>query len=120
MITDRRLSLRFETFCLVKVQSNEHGVAHCVARNVSEGGIFLETRNTLPLGTAMRIWFYAPDGTPRISALGEVKRHYCFHYMENEQPRALTGMGVRFLRFEDRSEEYVATVLRRAAPSTTH
>lgn len=120
MTTDRRNSIRFDAFCIVKVQSREHGISHCVARNVSEGGVFLETRDTLPLGTALRVWFYAQDGSPRISAIGEVKRHYCLHYMNGDRPQSLTGMGVKFMQFEDRSDELVATVLRRASPTTSH
>jgi hypothetical protein len=120
MTADRRNSIRFDAFCIVQVQSSEHGISHCVARNVSEGGVFLETRETLPLGTAIRVWFFAQDGAPRISAIGEVKRHYCLHYMRDDKPQSLTGMGVTFLEFEDRSDELVSTVLRRsAAPSST-
>lgn len=104
MDTERRHSLRLEAFCLVKLQSAEHGISYCVARNVSEGGIFLEVRQPLPLGATLRLWFLTPDGRARISAIGEVKNHYYLHYNARRKPRALTGMGVRFLTFEDPAE----------------
>lgn len=104
MNSERRQSLRFETCVLVRVQSTEHGITHCVARDVSAGGIFLEMREPLPLGAAVRVWFENPgeDGAS-ISAVGEVKNHYFLQYgdADTQTPRSLTGMGVRFVKFEE-------------------
>jgi hypothetical protein len=122
MTRDRRESLRFETCCLVKVQSAEHGISHCVVRNLSEGGVFLETHSSpLPIGAAVRIMFEDqsdPQGT-RLAALGEVKNHYFIHYGQDRVTRAITGMGVRFIRFEDRSDD-VCVPRTHAADVTLH
>lgn len=101
MSSERRHTLRFETFCLVEIQSPERGASVCVARNVSEGGIFLQTDDPLPLGTPIRVCFSSTDqGGSRISALGEVKNHYFLQYNVNRSPCTLNGMGVRFIKFE--------------------
>ncbi|MBK6848661.1 MAG: PilZ domain-containing protein [Proteobacteria bacterium] len=111
--TDRRHSLRMDAFALVRVETEEHGAGHFVARNVSEDGIFLETRDPLPLGSALRIWFTSPDSRTRVCARGEVKNHYHLHFGQQRQPRALTGMGVRFTGFEDPLASIGALVPRR-------
>lgn len=72
-----------------------------VARNISEGGMFVETRDPQPLGSQVRVTFPSPSG--EMTAVGEVR--YVCHLLgrtgDDEQARAAVhGMGVRFLYFE--------------------
>ena len=107
MITDthseRRSWLRFRTALPVLIESQLHGAMRCVARNVSKGGLCVELHEPLPLGTAISVWFIAPDGT-RIGAAGVVKNHYIFNYFCDQKQRQVRGMGVRFTGFEPDSE----------------
>src|SRR5687768_559688 len=78
--TDKRQHLRFDKVFPVRVESILFGEVSCVARNVSAGGIFLETRDPLPLGARVRIAFLNPDESAEIVAIGEVKNHYFVNF----------------------------------------
>lgn len=98
---ERRNWTRLNTVFPVIVESSLFGFQNCIARNISGGGIFLEARDLLPLGTDISVFFSLPSGGCRIMAQGEVKNHYVLNYQADEGPRAFTGMGVRFTKFED-------------------
>jgi hypothetical protein len=102
---NKRGALRFEKVFPVIVSSTEFGEANAMARNISAGGILLEVREPLPLGTEVRILFAMPDSQASIVARGEVKNHYFLNYTDSGEPRSLTGMAVRFTTFESESEE---------------
>ena len=102
---DRRRSYRFDKVFQVEVSSPIFGSYLCVARNISAGGIFLETFDPLPLGSEVRIHFEIPDSQGEVVAIGEVKNHYYLNYQQDGAPRSLMGMGVRFLGFENNGEE---------------
>jgi hypothetical protein len=77
-----------------------------VARNISQGGMFVETRAPQPLGSQVRITFPAERG--ELTAVGEVR--YVCHLLGRSPnvergPLALRGMGVRFLYFEPGEEQ---------------
>ncbi len=72
-----------------------------VARNISEGGLFVETRDPQPLGSQVRVTFPSPSG--EMTAVGEVR--YVCHLLgragtDAPAQAAVHGMGVRFLYFE--------------------
>jgi hypothetical protein len=72
-----------------------------VARNISEGGLFVETRDPQPLGSQVRVTF--PSQSGEMTAVGEVR--YVCHLLGRAGSDALVhaavhGMGVRFLYFE--------------------
>jgi hypothetical protein len=96
--TERRAALRFDKIFPVLVESTLYGTIRCVARNISAGGMFLETPEPFPLGTEVHIHI-EQDGES-IVARGEVKNHYFFNYAEGPSARSLSGMGIRFLHFE--------------------
>jgi hypothetical protein len=102
---NKRRALRFEKVFPVIVSSTEFGECNAMARNISAGGILLEVREPLPLGTAVRVHFAMPDSQASIVARGEVKNHYFLNFNDDGEPRALTGMAIRFSTFEAESEE---------------
>src|SRR4051794_28523369 len=57
---EKRQHLRFDKVFPVRVESILFGDLSCVARNVSAGGIFIETSEPLPLGARVRICFLNP------------------------------------------------------------
>ena len=96
---ERRRSSRFDKVFAVYL-TGDAGLARGIARNISDGGMFIETREPVPLGS--RIWVTFSDDTTgsELSALAEV-RYQCFlNYAGPPGQNALRGMGVRFVGFD--------------------
>jgi hypothetical protein len=110
---EQRQHLRFDKVFPVRLESILFGEVACIARNVSAGGIFLETSDPLPLGARVRVRFLNPEETAEIIALGEVKNHYFVNYVQNGINRSVTGMAVRFSSFEDESQAILRDCLDR-------
>lgn len=110
---EQRQHLRFDKVFPVRLESILFGDVSCIARNVSAGGIFLETSDPLPLGARVRVRFLNPEETAEIVALGEVKNHYFVNYVQNGVSRSVTGMAVRFSSFEEESQNILRECLDR-------
>jgi hypothetical protein len=110
---EKRQHLRFDKVFPVRVESILFGDISCVARNVSAGGIFIETAEPLPLGARVRICFLNPEETAEIVAIGEVKNHYFMNYAHNGTSRSVIGMAVRFTGFEEESQDILRDCLDR-------
>lgn len=98
--TEKRASLRFDLTFPVLVSADGFGTFRCIARNISEGGMFLQTGNPLPLGSVIRIHFAMENGQDEIVALAEIKNHYYLSFSDGSDLRSVTGMGVKFVEFE--------------------
>ena len=95
---DRRVGPRLDKVFPVWIEGDRGG-ALGVARNISDGGMFVETQEPQPLGTQVRITF--PSQSGEMSAIAEVR--YVCHLLGRDfedSHAALRGMGVRFLYFE--------------------
>jgi hypothetical protein len=97
---ERRTAARLDKVFPVFIEG-ERGGALGVARNISEGGMFVETRNPEPIGSQVRITF--PSGSGEMTAVAEVR--YVCHLLGKlgdggVRRAAVRGMGVRFLYFE--------------------
>jgi hypothetical protein len=97
---ERRLGPRLDKVFRVYLEG-ERGMGLGIARNISEGGMFVETRAPQPIGTQVRITFPADAG--EMACVAEVR--YVCHLLgrtpvAERGPLALRGMGVRFLYFE--------------------
>jgi Tfp pilus assembly protein PilZ len=102
---EKRRNHRFDKAFPVSIRSETFGECCAVARNVSEGGIMVEVTDPLPLGTEVQVYFSMPESPARIVARGEVKNHYFLNFADpNGATKALTGMGVRFTRFESEAD----------------
>lgn len=83
----------------------ERGEVHGIARNISPGGLFVETPVTEPIGSEVRVNFTSFSGGGLV-AVGEVR--YVCHLVGRRAPGSdgpdvpvgVQGMGIRFLRFE--------------------
>jgi len=105
---ERRKSSRFDKVFTVYL-TGDAGLARGIARNISDGGMFIETRDPFPLGS--RVWVtFSDEGTgTELSALGEV-RYQCFlNYAGPPGQNALRGMGVRFISFDAKNAELGVT-----------
>ncbi len=100
---ERRQAPRLDTVFPVWIEG-DRGPGVGVARNISEGGMFIETREPQPLGSQVRVCFPAAWG--EMTAVGEVR--YLCHLLgrladgaPGGSPHAIVrGMGIRFLYFE--------------------
>lgn len=96
---ERRGSSRIDKVFPVLVFSEEVGEQWCVARNISETGMFIEMPEPLPLRTKVIIRFQMPGDEAAICAIARIQNHYYLQYAGTDGLRALTGAGLRFLRF---------------------
>lgn len=97
---DRRTSMRFDKAFPVYL-SGEEGMTRGIARNISDGGMFIETREPYRLGSRIKITFVAADSTAEITMVAEV-RYQCFlsYGGTGDNESQLRGMGVRFVEID--------------------
>lgn len=112
--SERRNWLRWDKVFPVLVESPIHGFMNCIARNISCGGLFIETRAPLPLGSPLRVYFSLPDGHQGFSAEGKVKNHYFLNYGSSTGPQATMGMGVRFTEIDNDGQRELRKTLENA------
>jgi hypothetical protein len=106
---ERRATGRLDKVFAVWLEG-ERGEAHGIARNISPGGLFVETPETQPIGSEVRVNF-SPSGGG-IVAVGEVR--YVCHLVGRRAPGSegpdvpvsVQGMGIRFVRFEAASAPF--------------
>jgi len=110
---EQRTSFRFIRVIPVTYASEEFAEIRAIARNISAGGMLIETPFPPALGTEVRIHFQIPDSQASIMVRAEVKNHYVFNYSENGDPKVARGMGVRFLEFVEDSEQEMRSSLAR-------
>lgn len=104
--SERRLEDRFDKVFSVHMQGI-FGSTLGIVRNISAGGMFIETPDPFPLGSRMRVTFHLEGNGIEMVAIGEVA-HLCFlNRTAGGAPRSLiTGMGVRFVAFVDEAEPW--------------
>jgi len=75
-----------------------------IARNISEGGLFVETATPHPIGSQVTVSF--PSDAGDMTAVAEVRYvcHLVGRRAGQELHASVHGMGVRFLYFEPRGE----------------
>ena len=98
---ERRMVDRFNKVFSIYI-TGPWGTSFGIARNISEGGMFIETPDPYPLGSRMQVTFSLPQSVTEMTALAEVV-HLCFL---NRTPagaprRVMVGMGVRFVGFAE-------------------
>jgi hypothetical protein len=98
--SERRQGPRLDKVFRVYLEGDQ-GCGLGIARNISEGGMFVETRSPQAIGSQVRITF--PSDAGDMLAVAEVR--YVCHLLGRGRgpapgPLALRGMGLRFLFFE--------------------
>jgi hypothetical protein len=96
---ERRGATRIDKVFRVLIAWDQGGEQWAIARNISESGMFVEMAEPLPLRTKVVVRFRTPDDGEEIVALGRVQNHYYLQYADAGGLRALSGIGLRFLRF---------------------
>lgn len=98
---EKRIHIRFDKLFAVVLASELYGEAVVVARNVSAGGMLVQTPDVLPLGAVVSVHFRMTDCEDEIVARAEVKHHLCLNFATGgDEPRAARAMGLRFLDFD--------------------
>ena len=101
--SDRRTGSRLDKVFPVWLEG-VHGCGMGIARNISEGGMFVEPATPHPIGSQVQVSFPSESGD--MVAVGEVR--YVCHLVGRKAGQdvhaAVHGMGVRFLYFEARGE----------------
>ena len=77
----------------------EHGVASGVGRNITDAGMFVETREPFPLGTRVKVTFTPPDnGGAELTLEGEVRYQCYINFARADTTRAgMRGIGLKFV-----------------------
>ena len=99
---DRRQNLRFDKVFTVYLTTPE-GMTRGIARNISTKGIFVETRDPLPLGGRLKVTFSGDDGT-EMTALCEVRYQVALNYGSEEGAAGTRGAGLRIIAYETRED----------------
>lgn len=100
---DRRRHLRFDKVFTVYI-STPDGLTRGIARNISATGLFVETREPMPLGGRVRVTFTGEDGT-EMTCLCEVRYQVALSYGRGEEePGHTRGMGLRIVAYETQED----------------
>lgn len=98
--TDRRQARRLDKAFPVFI-AGDRGVAFGIARNISDGGLYVESHEVYRIGSTLTITFAFPGSQAEMSVECEVRYTTALNYGKGEDgmPRSTTGMGLRFVRF---------------------
>jgi hypothetical protein len=100
---EKRIHLRFDKIFSVLLGSELYGETTAVARNISAGGMLVQSNDILPLGSVVTVHFQIGDSDDEIVARAEVKHHLCLNFAVagGDEPLSARGMGLRFIDFDD-------------------
>ena len=88
---------------MVKVMEPETGKEEqCFSREISVGGIFLETTKSYPIGKSLRLLFHIPGTDREVLVMGSVARVVGAGEKNHAQ-----GVGVSFVDMDGASEELI-------------
>lgn len=103
---DRRQSLRFDKIFTVYLTTQD-GMTRGIARNISSQGLFVETRDSIPLGGKLKLTFTGEDGT-EMTCLCEVRYQVALNYglkSDDEEAEGTTrGVGLRIVAYETKED----------------
>ncbi len=101
---NRRRDYRLDKVFSVYI-TGDSGSAFGIARNISEGGMFIETNELYPLSSRMQVTFSFPECDTEMTAMAEVV-HLCFldRTAAGGLRSVLTGIGVRFMGFVEEEQ----------------
>jgi Tfp pilus assembly protein PilZ len=76
----------------------DRGVASGVGRNITDSGMFVETREPFPLGTRVKVTFSSPHGGAEMTLEGEVRYQCYINFVRPDASRAgMRGIGLKFV-----------------------
>jgi hypothetical protein len=76
----------------------ERGVASGIGRNITDTGMFIETREPYPLGTRIRVTFSSAAGGAEMTLEGEIRYQCYINFARPDLTRAgMRGIGLKFV-----------------------
>ncbi len=103
-MNDRRRSLRFDKVFTVHLGTAQ-GLTRGVGRNISAEGMFVETREPLPLGDKVSVTFSGEDGT-EITCFCEVRYQVALSYGKKDGNEGFSrGVGLKIVAYEVREDQ---------------
>lgn len=96
---ERRSASRLDKAFPVFVTTPQ-GIFRGVARNISSGGMFIETRDLQPMGGRVTICFSDDRSGVELAVVSEVRYQCVLEYVGKAGRTALRGVGVRFINLE--------------------
>ena len=103
---DRRKSNRAELVVRVQYQTVDEFFSE-FARNINEGGLFVETDSALPLGSVVSLQFHIPGSDEPIQVHGSVVRQTDG---AGDEPQ---GMGIEFETLAAKDSQRINVLVRR-------
>ncbi|HZH03739.1 MAG TPA: PilZ domain-containing protein [Myxococcaceae bacterium] len=108
-MSDRRQNLRFDKIFTVYLTTLD-GMTRGIARNISARGLFVETREPVPLGGKVRVTFAGEDGT-EMTCQCEVRYQVALSYGTKQGAEGNSrGMGLRIVGYDMKDERPLITV----------
>ena len=102
--SDKRLEKRLPIQLDVRYQSLE-GFISDYSMNISQGGLFISTRNPLPLGTRIALKVGFPDAEVPLNIEGEVV--WVSEYDKKSKSNLIPGMGIQFRNLDDMEKKMI-------------
>jgi Tfp pilus assembly protein PilZ len=76
----------------------DDGVAGGIGRNITDGGMFVETREPFPLGSRVKVTFFSPHGGAEMTLEGEIRYQCYINFARADATRAgMRGIGLKFV-----------------------
>lgn len=76
----------------------ERGVASGIGRNITDSGMFVETREPFPLGTRVKVTFSSSHGGAEMTLESEVRFQCFINFARPDATRAgMRGIGLKFV-----------------------
>jgi PilZ domain-containing protein len=76
----------------------DRGMASGIGRNITESGMFIETREPFPLGTRVKVTFSSTAGGAELTLEGEVRYQCYINFARADATRAgMRGIGLKFV-----------------------
>lgn len=108
---EKRRHRRVSMVTKVSLQNSETD-QYYYSRDISQGGLFLETKRPYPVGTCLDINFTLPGTERRVEAEGEVVRIVDY---DRTSPDIIPGMGVVFNEVSPESLSMILNFLEESA-----
>ena len=108
-MSERRSHLRLDKVFTVYL-STADGVSRGIGKNITPAGMFVETREPIPLGGRLRVTFSGEDGT-EMTCLCEVRYQVALSFGGKDGQRGSSrGMGLRIVAYETKEEHPLVLV----------
>jgi PilZ domain len=76
----------------------DRGVASGIGRNITDTGMFIETREPYPLGTRVKVTFSSQAGGAEMTLEGEVRYQCYINFARPDATRSgMRGIGLKFV-----------------------